>query len=339
MVNLVSVNRLRKLRIKEEEAMVSGDEYARRLREQYSKLHSGGSTAWARLPKRRDESKLLARLDNEDDPGQLAEAGGEEVEPRLREGWEDEDEDGGRILREGELVGKSRRGGLLPEGRLDTTRLHDANQADPCRAVVQSVHFHPNAQLLVTASYDRTLRFFHIDGKENAKVQSIFLSDMPIKKALFSHDGSRVVAGGRRKWFYVFDMAGSQMERVSCIGGEEAERSTENFELSPDNRLIAFLGNAGRIALVSQQTRQLVANLKMNGSVRAAAFGSRGNELVTSGGDGQIYHWDLRMRRCFHKGIDEGCMNSTSLAVSGSRGGGLIASASVAKERRLPAVR
>eukprot|EP00271_Cylindrocystis_brebissonii_P009231 TRINITY_DN2392_c0_g1_i1.p1 TRINITY_DN2392_c0_g1~~TRINITY_DN2392_c0_g1_i1.p1 ORF type:complete len:600 (+),score=141.35 TRINITY_DN2392_c0_g1_i1:463-2262(+) len=328
LVNLAAVNRLRKLRTKEEEALVSGDEYVRRLRQQHSKLHPGGSTAWARLPKRRGESKQPARFEDEDDPGQWAEADGEGDEPRLREGGEDEDEDDERILREGGLVRKSSRGGLLSEGRLDTTRLHDANQADPCRAVVQSVHFHPNAQLLVTASYDRTLRFFHIDGKENAKVQSIFLSDMPIKKALFSHDGARVIAGGRRKWFYVFDMAGGQVERVSSIGGGEEERSMENFELSPDNRLIAFLGNAGRIALVSQQTRQLVANLKMNGSVRAAAFGAGGNELVTSGGDGQIYHWDLRTRRCFHKGTDEGCLNSTSLAVSGSGGGGLIAAAS-----------
>ncbi|GAB2272962.1 hypothetical protein Dimus_007777 [Dionaea muscipula] len=42
--------------------------------------------------------------------------------------------------------------------------------------------------------------------------------------------------------------------------------------------------------------------------VRSIAFTTDGNQLLSSGGDGQIYHWDLRTRTCFHKGVDEGCL-------------------------------
>ena len=40
------------------------------------------------------------------------------------------------------------------------TPLTDANKAEPSGAVVQSVEFHPNGQLLLTAGLDKRLRLF-----------------------------------------------------------------------------------------------------------------------------------------------------------------------------------
>ena len=51
----------------------------------------------------------------------------------------------------------------------------------------------------------------------------------------------------------------------------------------PSAGLLAFLGDGGYIPLVSLHTRQWVGSLKMNGSVRAAAFSTDGNDLVTAG--------------------------------------------------------
>ena len=48
----------------------------------------------------------------------------------------------------------------LPAGRLEATRLRDANQAEPNTAVVRNVEFHPGGQILMTAGLDKRLRFF-----------------------------------------------------------------------------------------------------------------------------------------------------------------------------------
>lgn len=85
------------------------------------------------------------------------------------------------------------------------------------QGVVRSVCFHPNAQLLLTAGLDKTVRFFNVDGKKNPRVQSLFLEDMPVAKAAFTGDGRKVVAAGRRKWFYVVDLASARVERVRNI--------------------------------------------------------------------------------------------------------------------------
>lgn len=50
----------------------------------------------------------------------------------------------------------------LPQGLLETTRMRDANIAEHSKAVVQSIEFHPDGQVLMTAGMDKRLRFFQV---------------------------------------------------------------------------------------------------------------------------------------------------------------------------------
>jgi len=63
------------------------------------------------------------------------------------------------------------------------------------------------------------------------------------------------------------------------------EKSFESFVTCPSssNPLVAFLGNEGCIPLLSLKSRQSVGILKMNGTVRTAAFSANGQELLTAG--------------------------------------------------------
>ncbi|THG16332.1 hypothetical protein TEA_009685 [Camellia sinensis var. sinensis] len=171
---------------------------------------------------------------------------------------------------------------LLP-GLLEYSRLVEANADDLSNSPINSVQFHRNAQLLLTAGLEKKLRFFQLDGKRNTKIQSIFLDDCPIQKACFLPDGSQVIASGRRKFFYSFNLV----------------KATEGY-----------------ILLVSSKTKELIGTFKMNGTARSLVFANDGQHLLSSGGDGHVYHWDLRTRACFHKAIDEGCIHGSSLCTS-----------------------
>ena len=65
-----------------------------------------------------------------------------------------------------------------------------------------------------------------------------------------------MVAAGRRKFFYVYDLAGGRVERVARVQGMDEERSLETFAASPaqESPVLAFLGNGAQLAPVSLQT-------------------------------------------------------------------------------------
>ncbi|KAJ8899396.1 hypothetical protein K2173_018370 [Erythroxylum novogranatense] len=299
-VNIAKVNRLRKLRKEEDENLICGLEYVSRLRAHHVKLNPG--TEWASLDWR---SKNVGLSDDEysDEENDIVESHGfKDVEA-----FDD-------ILRTSEdLVVKSRV--KLQPGLLEYSRLVDANAEDSSNGPINSVQFHRNAQLLLTAGLDRRIRFFQIDGKRNTKIQSIFIDDCPVRKASFLPDGSQVIIAGRRKFFYSFDLVKAKVDKIGPLVGRE-EKSLEVFEVSPDSSTIAFVGNEGYILLVSSKTKELIATLKMNGTARSLAFADDGRQLLSHGGDGQIYHWDLRTRACVHKAVDEGCINGTALCTS-----------------------
>ena len=94
----------------------------------------------------------------------------------------------------------------------------------------------------------------------------------------------QIVASGRRKGFFIFDLAASRVEQVQGILGRQ-EKSFESFVTCPtgSSPLVAFLGNEGCVPLVSLQSRQSVGTLKMNGTVRTAAFAGNGQQLLTAG--------------------------------------------------------
>ncbi|XVF60810.1 hypothetical protein PTKIN_Ptkin08bG0077900 [Pterospermum kingtungense] len=299
-INIAKVNRLRKLRKEEDESLISGSEYISRLRAQHAKLNP--RTEWAELDSGLRGDRTYDAESSDEEKGLMAAPGYRHV---------DVDDD---ILRTNEdLVVKSRVK-LLP-GLLEYSRLVDANAEEPSNGPINSVQFHRNAQLLLAAGLDRRIRFFQIDGKRNTKIQCVFLEDCPVRKASFSPDGSQVIIAGRRKFFYCFDLVKAKVDKIGPLVGRE-EKSLEVFEVSPDSSTIAFLGNDGYILLVSSKTKELIGTLKMNGTVRSLAFADDGKQLLSSGGDGEVYHWDLRTRTCFHKAVDEGCINGTALCTS-----------------------
>lgn len=151
-VNITAVSRLKKLRTAADETVIPASEYAARLRAQHKKLNPG--TTWAELPWQRKKRKIRGGGDD------FGLALGLENEDEDEEEELSYEEDVGALLENNELAVKSK--GRLPQGLLEVTRMKDANIVEPSDAVIQSVEFHRNAQLLLTAGFDKKIRFFQV---------------------------------------------------------------------------------------------------------------------------------------------------------------------------------
>ncbi|KAG9449716.1 hypothetical protein H6P81_009681 [Aristolochia fimbriata] len=125
-----------------------------------------------------------------------------------------------------------------------------------------------------------------------------------------------VVKGGSKLFPGLLDYstlvdANSQEQSNGPINSVQFHRNGQLLLTGGLDRRLRFFQIDGKA-----QTKELIATLKMNGTARSLAFADDGRQLLSSGGDGHVYHWDLRTRRCFHKAVDEGCMEGSALCTS-----------------------
>jgi U3 small nucleolar RNA-associated protein 18 len=127
-----------------------------------------------------------------------------------------------------------------------------------------------------------------------------------------------VFVTGRRPFFYLYDAAAGQADRLPPIPGRP-EKSWERAVAAPDGRTLALLGNDGYILLydVQQKACRTTQHLKLNGSVRTVCFAESPLELFASGSDGDVYHFDIRnSRRCVERFSNLDGTISSALAAS-----------------------
>lgn len=328
-VDIATSSRLRKLRKSEKEQVISGTEYTQRLRDQFSKIGGGSGAAWATLPSDQplSSSTTTESDDENDDTNLLSERkkGDSSVSKPADSDVSEAIAAVEKLTRSNQSLGGrdtlASGGGLnssnskLAPGMIRVTRMKDANAAEPAKAVIESVEFHPNGQLLMTASLDKTLRFFQIDGTRNPKIQSVHLSDLPIFRAAFASEGTQVIATGRRKYYYSLDLGSGQVLRVPGIQGR-SDKSLESFAVSRDGAQLAFMMKDGYISMVNSSTKKWLFDLKMNGQAREGAYSADGQYFYSNSDEGQVYLWDLRTRRCLSQVTDEGTIHATGFALS-----------------------
>ncbi|KIS71233.1 uncharacterized protein UMAG_11642 [Mycosarcoma maydis] len=344
----VGTARLRRLREEVGETKISGLEYELRLRAQFEKLHPRPGWASFRLTsisQQPDESEQgfgeSAVIINEDVSKGIQDL--LRSDTGLIEGYGPRHQD---------LTSKSIKArGKLRAGEIELDRLRNANDAQNANAIaaeeslpgIEMVRFHPSprASVLMTASKDRRVRLFQIDGKSNPLIQTIHVPDLPIQHASFHPSGSSALISGNRPFLYAYDLqagrvvrsipwrgAGSLASQSSAEDdGNELNLSDAKFQpqtAEEGNRLLAIGGRRGAVHLLdwgrsgaAGGTR--IGGVRMNSPLAgftwdaASVLGDRGTgigvtgtgkdvELLTMSKEGSVHLWDIR-----NMGMEVGC--------------------------------
>lgn len=310
-VSLASYTRLRKLRDAPEEDAINGREYERRLRRQFVKMNPTPewATSTARRKRRRADS----------------DAGGDDVRGVDLDTL---------VTSSGGILGHRRRTRLDP-GVLSIERLRDANQAAQAEGEVNAIQFHPSPQvsMLLTASSDRRIRLFNIDGHTNPRLQTLHIPALPVTNAQFHPSGSSILLTGHRPFYYTYDLQSGATTRsprglwgtTFANGNNNADLSMETCAFNSGGDVLAVAGRRGYVHLVDWRTGggQAVGSVKANTGVRALWWLPNGRELMTLGEDAEAYLWDIGTRRCLHRWKDDGGFGSRVLV--GDRSGNYVA--------------
>lgn len=140
---------------------------------------------------------------------------------------------------------------------------------------------------------------------------------MPVYTSRFILGGSEALLTGNRKHFYGYDIGANKLQKYTV--GILDQKNLSNIVISPNQSSEMFSLNSsesGQSHIFSQKSKKLLFSLKMNGSCEASAFSPDDRFLYTAGDQGDIYQWDLKMRRCVAKITDEGSFHTTCISAS-----------------------
>ncbi|OWB62085.1 hypothetical protein B5S31_g2364 [[Candida] boidinii] len=315
-ISLISNDKLKKLRKKETDDSISGNSYIRRLRNQFERIYP--KPEWANKFEEDEEDRVKDSDDDENED--------DEDEENVKNKDNDDVVSSSNPLIQFLKTNKSlnvdsKQLKLIPANKIDISRLTDANIKHPSRAAIQTISFHKDHPLLITGGYDRSLRIYHIDGKTNNVVTTLFLKKSPIQSAYFNDNF--VFAGGRRRFMYKWDIFNGSIEKISRLyGHEQTQRSFENFKISKDGLFIGLMGNSGWINLLNAKTGQWVKGFKIEGTLIDFDFigENKDLQLIACNVAGEVWEWEVNSEKIISRWKDESGVGITKIRVGGVNG-------------------
>ncbi|EFW22062.1 hypothetical protein D8B26_002154 [Coccidioides posadasii str. Silveira] len=329
-VSLATNERMRKLRLTEAEDLVSGKEYAKRLRRQFERLQptpEWASKATSRAAKRRKTG------DDSDRSGDGSGASADEMDTDVEEDMSQQPlarllQNVGSLSRRDEQTKSNTRRKLRQEV-LEIQRLKDVPGNQP--STIDSLTFHPHYPLLLSSGPASTLFLHHVSPQSsspNPLITSLHVRRIPLRTSAFlPPSGNRIFFSGRRRYFHVWDLDTGKVEKVNGTADRrEEQKSMEQFKLSPCGRWMGLIGSTrkggGVITILDASTMQWVAQVRIDsrGGVADFAWWSDGEGLCVVGKNGEVSEWDGRENRIVARWVDEGAVGTTVISLGGKSG-------------------
>lgn len=150
---------------------------------------------------------------------------------------------------------------------------------------VYALLYSPNPSVLVSASSDRTVRFWEARSESQTDIKQL---DRPLRTLAFSESGLQLATAGDDRVVTIFSMD-SWNKGVVLQGHPLTVRSVA---FCFDQRTLASACDDAKVRLWDLDTHQLVYTLQGHGDrVNAVAFSSKGNILASCDHKGEIRLW------------------------------------------------
>ncbi|KAG4302378.1 hypothetical protein PCK1_001360 [Pneumocystis canis] len=306
-ISLASVKRLRKLRKSENDDVINGKEYCIRLREQFERINPVPD--WAVSFKFSNDQNLGQNKHDSDKMSEDSDSV-DDITKSIKSLKS--------LLMSSEGYARKTLSSALPPTTINIKRLRDANSCSPSESEILSLSFHPLYPLLLSGGHDRILKIFHIDGDVNPLVSSLYLRSSSIRTAVFHPKDNKIIVGGRRKYFYIWDLETGDLGKVSrTYGHDDTQTTMENFSLSPCGRFIGIVGSRGWFNVLSSNTGQWITGFKIEGEISCVSWLKSGKQIYIANKNGGIWEWDVFSQKVLSKWNDDGNVSITKISLGG----------------------
>ncbi|KAG5983156.1 hypothetical protein E4U55_000638 [Claviceps digitariae] len=316
-VSLSLNSKLRRLRTTQDDDLVSGAEYSRRLRHQYLRVNP--APAWAkeasdRPIKRRRRSSASSGFSSDESSGETSAQPLEEFLSNVKQLAG---------------VGGSKTRKLRPEV-IDIQKTRDI--PDVHRTSVECLSFHPEYPVLLSASTSSILYLHHIAPEAqptpNPQLTSVQVKQVDVRQAQFLYPaGDKIFFAGRRKYFHHWDLPSGLVQKTTQINGHPLEhKSMERFKLSSCGRYMGIISSSrkggGVINVLNVASMQWIAAARLSSRHGIADFAwwKTGNGMTILGKDGQVGEYSMESKTFVGIWHDDGCIGGIVVALGGHNG-------------------
>ncbi|HEY9747845.1 MAG TPA: CHAT domain-containing protein, partial [Allocoleopsis sp.] len=153
------------------------------------------------------------------------------------------------------------------------------------RDSVTSVSFSPNGQILASASTDRTILLWRLDGTLQKTISG---HGDRVTAVQFSPDGKLIASSSADQTVRLWQADGTPLQ---VLPGHTAAVTSVSF--SPDNKTLASASSDGTIKLWQRNSQPLKTWKTQGGSIQHLSFGLQGQILASAHRDGSIKVWKL----------------------------------------------
>ena len=209
--------------------------------------------------------------------------------------------------------------------------------ADIPQSAVASLQFHPQYPVLVSSGPASTVYLHHVDASATPPhplLTSLHVRSTPLASTAFDAAGERVFFSGRRRFYHAWTLASGAVAKVSRVYGQQAEqRSMEELKPSPCGRWLGVVGTArkaggGTVNVLDAHTSQWLAAARVDspGGVADFAWWRTGDGFAAAGRAGDVVEYSVVERRAVATWKDAGGVGTTTIALGGAGGPGVLGS-------------
>ncbi|KAL8727305.1 MAG: hypothetical protein Q9166_006136 [cf. Caloplaca sp. 2 TL-2023] len=323
--------RLRKLRVYEDEDIVNGREYTKRLRRQFERLYP--VPQWAIQSRNKSDPTgtrirtLNASADSSSGSSsddEMSVGSDEPSAPPLSQLLHQPK----TFLSSEQNTSRGKR--KLRSEVIDLQRTKDVGIAQA--SAITSLDFHPHHPLLISSGPASTISLHHIAPRPpnpNPLLTSLHVHSTPLNISIFQPpDGSKILFAGRRRYFHSWDLSSGRINKISRVYGQQGEqKSMERFKMSPCGRWMGLVGSrrkgGGLVNVLDAHTSQWIAEVRVEskGGIADFEWWGDGEGMTVLGKGGEAVEWDGRQKRIVGRWVDEGVVGTTVVAIGG-RGSG-----------------